>query len=128
MEDIERWKSNLTGNIYGAIDILKNSQMMGMEFSELLDNFCHTDRGYAFNTELLNEETMDNINTIIERHEKEPFFRWNYNLKTKLRYNFAEDSKRTWKKIKMTASLPSENKPEQFANCYGDNWSNSPTK
>jgi hypothetical protein len=60
---------------------------MGMEFSELFDNFCSTDRKYVFNTDLLNEETMDNINTIIERHEKEPFLRWNYNLKTKLRYN-----------------------------------------
>jgi hypothetical protein len=27
-EDIEMWKSNLTGDMYGAIDILKNSQMM----------------------------------------------------------------------------------------------------
>jgi hypothetical protein len=54
--------------------------------------------------------------------------RWNYNLKTKLRYNFAEDSKRTWNKIKMTASLSSEIKPEQFANHYGENWSNFPRK
>jgi hypothetical protein len=51
---------------------------------------------------------MDNINTIIEKYEKEPFLRWNYNLKTKLWYNFAEDSKRTWNQIKMTASLHSE--------------------
>jgi hypothetical protein len=63
---------------------------------------------------LLNEETMDRINAIIEKHEKEPFLRWNYNLKMKLRYNFAEDSKRTWNKIKMTAILPSEIKPEPF--------------
>jgi hypothetical protein len=71
---------------------------------------------------------MDKICATIERHEKEPFLRWNYNLKTKLRYNFAEDSKRTWNKIKMTTSLPTEIKPEQFANHYGENWSNSPTK
>jgi hypothetical protein len=48
--------------------------------------------------------------------------------KTKLRYNFAEDSKIIWDKIKMTASLLSEIKPEQFANHYGENWSNSPPK
>jgi hypothetical protein len=47
-------------------------------------------------------------------------------LKTKLRYNFAEDSKRTWNKIKIMVSLPSEIKPEQFSNHYGENWSNSP--
>jgi hypothetical protein len=39
-----------------------------------------------------------------------------------------EDSKRTWNKIKMTASLPSEIKPEQFANHFGENWYNSPPK
>jgi hypothetical protein len=89
IDDIERWKSNSTGNIYGAINILKSSQIMGEEFNELFDNFCNTDCGYNFNTGLLNEEIMDNINTIIERHEKETFLKWNYNLKTKLRYNFA---------------------------------------
>jgi hypothetical protein len=73
MKDINRWKSNLTGNIYGAINILKNSQMMGSEFEELFNNFCDTDRGLNFNTELLNEEIMDNIDAIIEKHEKEPF-------------------------------------------------------
>jgi hypothetical protein len=121
VEDIERWKSNLTGNIYGAVNILRNSQMMDNEFAELFNNCCNTDRELNFNTGLLNEETMDNINTIIEKHEKEPFLRWNYNLKTKLRYNFAEDSKRTWNQIKMTASLLSEIKPEQFAKHYGEN-------
>jgi hypothetical protein len=128
VEAIEKWKSNLTRNIYRAINILKNSQMMGNEFEKLFDNFCNTDRRYNFNTGLLKEETMDDINTIIEKHEKEPFLSWNYNLKTKLRYNFAEDSKRTWNKIKMTANLPSEIKPEQFANHYVENWSNSPQK
>jgi hypothetical protein len=120
LENIERWKSNLTGNIYGAINILKNTQLMGEELNELFDNFCNSVRRINFNTELQNIETMDRINTIIEKHEKEPFLRWNYNLKPKLRLNFAEDSKRTWNKIKMTASLPSEIKPEQFANQYGE--------
>jgi hypothetical protein len=128
LENIDRWKSNLIGNEYGAIGKLKNTQLIGEELNELIYNFCNSDRGYNFNTELLNEETMDNINTIIEKDEKEPFLRWNYNFKTKLRYNFAEDSKRTWNKIKMTASLPSKIKPEQFANHYGENWSNSPSK
>jgi hypothetical protein len=102
--------------------------MMGEEFNELFDNCCNTHRGYNFNTELLNGETMDNINIIIEKHEKEHFLRSKYNLKTKLRYNFAEDSKRTRNKIKMTASLLSEITPEQFAHHYGENWSNSPPK
>jgi hypothetical protein len=74
----------LTRNIYGAIDILKNTQLMGKALNELFDNFCNSDRGHNFNTELLKEESMDSINTIIEKHEKEPFLRWNYNLKTKL--------------------------------------------
>jgi hypothetical protein len=118
LENIDRWKSNLISNIYGAIDKLKNTQLIEKELNELIDNFCNSDRGYNFNTDLLNEETMDIINTIIEKYEKEPFLRWNYNLKIKLRYNFAEDFKKTRNKIKITASLPSEIKPEQFANHY----------
>jgi hypothetical protein len=128
LENIDRWKSNLIGNIYGAINKFKNTQLIGEELNELIEKFCNSDRGYNFNTDLLNEKTIDNINTIIEKHEKEPFLRWNYNLKTKLRYNFHEDSKRTWNKFKMTATLSSEIKPEQFANHYGENWSNSPPK
>jgi hypothetical protein len=58
--------------------------MMGEELNELFNNFYNTYQGYAFNIELLNEETMDNTNTIIGKHENEPFSRWNYNLKTKL--------------------------------------------
>jgi hypothetical protein len=95
LENIDRWKSNLIDNIYGAISKLRNPQLMEEELNELIENFCNSDRGYSFNTGILNEETMDNINTIIEKYEKEPFLRWNYNLKTKLRYNFADDSKRT---------------------------------
>jgi hypothetical protein len=94
IENIERWKTNLVGNIYGAIEILKSTQLMGEEFNELFDNFYKANNGFNFNTDLLNEETLDRINAIIEKHEKEPFLRWNYNLKTKLRYNFEEDSKK----------------------------------
>jgi hypothetical protein len=43
-----------------------------------------------------------------------------------LRYNFSEDSKRTWGKIKGTASLPATIKPQEFADHYGKNWSNAP--
>jgi hypothetical protein len=128
MNDISRWKSNLVANIYGAMEKLRNTQLAGNDLNELFNNFCNFNNGYGFNTNMLNEEILDNINIAIEKHEKEPFLRWNYNLKTPLRYNFAEDSKRTWNKIKMTASLPSDIKPEQFANHYCGNWSNFPRK
>jgi hypothetical protein len=81
--------------------------------------------GKGFDTRIWNEEILDNINRTIEKYEKEPFLKWNYNLKTKLRYNFAEDSKRIRNKIKMTASLPSDIKPEKFAEHYGQNWANT---
>jgi hypothetical protein len=70
VDNIERWKANLVGNIYGAIDILKNTQFIGEEFNELFDNFYRANQGLNFNTDLLNEETMDRINAIIEKHEK----------------------------------------------------------
>jgi hypothetical protein len=46
---------------------------MGEELNELFDNFYKANNGLNFNTDLLNEETMDHINAIIEKHEKEPF-------------------------------------------------------
>jgi hypothetical protein len=60
----------LVGNIYGAIDILKNAQFIGEEFLELFENFYQDNLESNFSTDLLNEETMDRINTIIEKHEK----------------------------------------------------------
>jgi hypothetical protein len=62
----------------------------------------------GFDTNVLNDDLLDNLKIQLERYEKEPFLRWNYCLKSKVRYNFAEDSKRAWNKIKMTARLPSK--------------------
>jgi hypothetical protein len=45
VENIERWKANLVGNIYGAIDYLKNIQFIGEEFFELFENFYEDSQG-----------------------------------------------------------------------------------
>jgi hypothetical protein len=42
--------------------------------------------------------------------------------KIKIRYNFAEDAKRTWNKIKQTAGQASKIKPEIFKGHYEKNW------
>jgi hypothetical protein len=46
--------------------------------------------------------------------------------KTKIIFNFAEVAKRTWKKIKLAASLPSTIKPQDFADHYSINWAIKP--
>jgi hypothetical protein len=125
IKDIDRWKLNLVDNMYGAMVKLKTTQLARNDLNELFINFCNFNNRDGFNTDILNEEILDNINAAIEKYEKEPFLKWNYNLKTKSRNNFAEDPKRTWNKIKMAASLPSEIKTEQFSNHYGENWSHS---
>jgi hypothetical protein len=96
IESINRQIVCLIGNLHGAAGIIKGTNLMIEEFNNMINNFYKSDNGETeFIDNILNEETMDNINIAIEKYEKEPFLRWNYNLKTKLRYNFSEDAKRT---------------------------------
>jgi hypothetical protein len=46
--------------------------------------------------------------------------------KTKIRYNFAEDAKRTWNRIKQTCGQATKIKPEVFKEHYEKNWSKAP--
>jgi hypothetical protein len=46
--------------------------------------------------------------------------------KTKIRYNFAEDAKRTWNRIKQPAGQATKIKTEAFANHYSENWETEP--
>jgi hypothetical protein len=46
--------------------------------------------------------------------------------KTKNRYNFAEDAKRTWNRIKQTYGQATKIKSEIFKEHYEKNWSNAP--
>jgi hypothetical protein len=46
--------------------------------------------------------------------------------KTKIRYNYAEDAKRTWNRIKQTCGQATKIKPEVFKEHYEKNWANAP--
>jgi hypothetical protein len=46
--------------------------------------------------------------------------------KTKIRYNFAENAKRTWNRIKLTAGQATKIKPKDFAEHYSKNWEQKP--
>jgi hypothetical protein len=58
IENIERWKANLIGNLDGAIGIIKNIQHINEEFPSLFENFYQNDLRNNFCTDALNEETM----------------------------------------------------------------------
>jgi hypothetical protein len=46
--------------------------------------------------------------------------------KTKIRYNFAENAKRTWNRIKQPAGQATKIEPEVFADHYAQNWEIQP--
>jgi bisphosphoglycerate-dependent phosphoglycerate mutase len=42
--------------------------------------------------------------------------------KTKIRYNFSENAKRTWKRLKQTTGQATKIEPEEFRSHYSKNW------
>jgi hypothetical protein len=57
---------------------LRNTHLTGDELNLLFNNFCNFINGNGLNNELLNEELLDNLNSTIEKYEKESFLIWNY--------------------------------------------------
>jgi hypothetical protein len=52
---------------------------------------------------------------------EKPYRKWLAKEKTKIRYNFAEDAKRTWNRIKQTAGQVTTIEPEIFKDHYAKN-------
>jgi hypothetical protein len=48
--------------------------------------------------------------------------------KTKIRYNFAEDTKRTWNRIKQPVGQEKKTAPDIFADHYSQNWEVQPVE
>jgi hypothetical protein len=69
-EDLGIWKSDLIGNISGAITKLENLHWNGEKLNLIIENFYNYINGNVFNTDLYNEELLVNINACIERYEK----------------------------------------------------------
>jgi hypothetical protein len=51
---------------------------------------------------------------------------WMAKEKTKVRYIYAEDAKRTWNRITQTCGQATKIKPKNFKEHYEKNWANAP--
>jgi hypothetical protein len=77
----------------------------------------------TFNYEEMHEEE---ISCLAEGILEKPYRDWLAKEKTKIRYNFAEDAKRTWNRIKQTAGQATTIEPEILKDHYAKNWEDSP--
>jgi hypothetical protein len=57
---------------------------------------------------------------------KKPYKEWTAKEKSKIRYNFAEDAKRIWNRIKQTAGQATKIEREEFRKPYAKNGGKAP--
>jgi hypothetical protein len=74
----------------------------------------------------MKEEDEQHLEELAERTIEGPYKEWMAKEKTKIRYNFPEDAKRTWNRIKQTCGQATKILPEKFKEHYEKNWSNTP--
>jgi hypothetical protein len=70
----------------------------------------------------------EEINCMVEEIIEKPNREWMGKIKTKIRYNFAEDPKKTWNRLKQTAGQVITVSPEEFKNHYEKNWAGKPVE
>jgi hypothetical protein len=110
------------------MQILEESNLMSIiigKIKESIEQVVDYDGRPTFKFDDNQEEEIDRI---AEEVLKKPYREWMAKEKTKIRYNIAEDAKRTWNKIKQTTGQTSKIKPDEFKNHYEKNWSNNQRK
>jgi hypothetical protein len=84
---------------------------------------------YLFNANIIiNKMKMLEIQSLEENIIIIPYQYWMYKEKTKIRYNFAEDTKRTWNRIKQPAGQARKINLDIFADHYSQNWKDNRLK
>jgi hypothetical protein len=87
------------------------------------------DRRYIDNNSILekmSEKAEEELNELAVKTLEIPYREWMMKEKTKIRYNYAEDAKRTWNRIKQASGQATKIKPEIFKDHYEKNWANAP--
>jgi hypothetical protein len=74
----------------------------------------------------LSGEEEQHLEELAERTIEGPYKEWMMKEKTKIHYNFAEDAKRTWNRIKQICGQATKILPQKFKEHYEKNWSNAP--
>jgi hypothetical protein len=101
-QDIIRYRSALASNLRGGLTVLGNegiSSKVNNNINSDVYQYSDWDEAPNFDYGVAEEEISCIAENIIEKLYRE----WMAKEKTKIRYNFAEDAKRTWNRIKQTA-------------------------
>jgi hypothetical protein len=124
-----RHRSAWASNIRGGLEILRQNEIS----SNTLDNIKKQVGDYVdFNgvekMDLISEFDLLEIQRVADNIIRKPYQDWMYKEKTKIRYNFAEDAKRTWNRIKQPAGQATKISPDIFAEHYSQNWEIEPAR
>jgi hypothetical protein len=126
VETADRFRANCAENVCGNVIAIERYGT----HNDLLERLrWKADEFIAFNggkIDPLSESKEEELEVLAERTIEAPYKEWMAKEKTKIRYNFAEDAKRTWNRIKQTCGQATKIKPETFKEHYEKNWSNAP--
>jgi hypothetical protein len=122
---VKRDRANLAENISRNVIALEEKGITNDTLKRLracADNYIEMNTPPDVITEKEEEELIE----LAERTIEVPYKEWMQKEKTKIRYNFAGDAKRTWNRIKQTCGQATKIKPEVFKEHYEKNWPNAP--
>jgi hypothetical protein len=125
VNEFDRIRVNLAQNVRSNIIVLEEG---GTDFKALkvlkkgVENYID----YAIKPEIMSEKTEQELNELVVETLETPYREWMMKEKTKIRYNYAEDAKRTWNSRKQTCEQAKKIKTEIFKEHYEKNWANVP--
>jgi hypothetical protein len=98
---VQRYKASFLSNIRGALTILEQNKIHTDILDVIRSNVINYVDKLSFDTDIIiNEMRMLEIQSLAANIIKKPYQDWMYKKKMKIRYNFAENAKRTWNLIK----------------------------
>jgi hypothetical protein len=126
---IGRYRSAWASNIRGGLEILGQNEITSDTLDKIKKNVGeYVDFNSVENVEVISDFDMLEIQRVAENIIRKPYQDWMYKEKTKIRYNFAEDAKRTRNRIKQPAGQAMKISPDIFAEHYSQNWEIEPAR
>jgi hypothetical protein len=108
-----------------------SSNIIALEEAGVVNNVLKKIRGKSdgyidlnVRPEILTEKEEVELTELACNVIEAPYKEWMLKEKTKIGYNFAEDAKRIWNRIKQTWGQATKIKPEIFKEHYEKNWAN----
>jgi hypothetical protein len=110
---VKRFRTGLISNIRVAIHILDENNVHTDVIDRIKENLNnYVDNLYFDEKVVVERMEMLEIQVLAESIIQKPYQEWMFKEKTKIKYNFAEDAKRTWNRIKQSAGQATKIKQE----------------